>query len=146
MSGSLEQTGNLTPTYARDQETIWREIRKLWAGVNNRTRGTVKDVPFVLSGRIYTSTSPRYYLRVASTLQRVLVSIDTPGTTSTLVRLYKNTDTLTTITVPGNTDKTQVTLSEPFDPDYDYLRVGIITVGAGAVGLDVQCRFYSADG
>lgn len=141
MTGSLEQSGNLKPTYARDQETLWREIRKLWAGVNNRTRGTIKDVPFALSGDIFISSSSRYYLRNGGTLQRILMSIDEPGSTSTTVTIYKNLDVVTTITLGAGIDKTQVILSESFEPDTDYIRVAVTTAGAAAVGLTVQCRF-----
>ena len=141
MSGSLEQSGNLKPTYGRDQEAIWREIRKLWAGVNNRTRGVVRDVPFTLGGPIYASTSPRYYCRTPSVLQRALVSLDVPGGGTTSVRLYKNTDVITTIDLGSGVDKTQVALNVNFEPDTDYLRVGVITAAPGAAGLGVQCRF-----
>lgn len=143
MSGSLEQSGNLKPTYARDQETLWREIRKLWAGVNNRSKGTIKDVPFVLAGRLYASISPRYYMRSPSVLQRVLVSLDTPGSTNTVVTLYKNGDALTTVALGGATDKTQIALTASFEADSDYLQVGITTAGTGAKDIDVQCRIMS---
>ena len=53
MSGSLEQSGNLRSTLSRENESIWREIRKLWAGVNAKTRGVVRDLPFSLGGPLY---------------------------------------------------------------------------------------------
>lgn len=143
MSGSLEQPGNLKPTYGRDMESVWREIRKLWVGVNNRSRGAVDDVPFVLAGQLYASTSPRYYRRVPSVLQRVLASVDVPGTTPTAIGLYRNASVAATVTLGAGVSKTQVALSLPFDPDTDYLRVGVLTPGAGAKDLDVQCRFRS---
>lgn len=141
MSGSLEQPSNLRPSYRRDQESIWLEIRKLQRGVHKRGQTTTEDVPFVLSGKIYVSRSPRYYVHKGGTLWQVLVSLDTPGTTETTVTLYKNTDVLTTITLAAGADKTTKIVNEAFARDTDYLVVAVTTAGVDAVGIDAQCRF-----
>ncbi len=71
------------------------------------------------------------------------MSLDVPGSSTTTVTLYKNTDVITTISLGANVDKTQIELSTSFEPDADYLRVGVTTAGLGAKRLDVQCRFLT---
>ena len=143
MSGSLEQTGNLTPSYGRDQESIWREIRKLWAGVNARDRGEVLDVPFTLPGGMRNSQSSRYYQRGGGRLQRIMMSLDTPGTSTTTVTIYKNGLSIVTLSLGAGFDKTSTVIDEMFVADSDYLQVGVTTAGSGASDLTVQCRFLT---
>jgi hypothetical protein len=140
MTASLEQTGNRKPTYARDQESLWREIRKLWASVNDRTSGLIEDIPFTIAGKIYMTTSARYYPRKSCVLQRVLMSLDVPGTTTSTATIYKNEDPVGTISLGSGSDKTQTSLAVHYQADTDYLRVAVTTTGAAAGGLDVQCR------
>jgi hypothetical protein len=141
MAISLEENNKRAPSLAAEMAEIKREIRKLWIGVNRRNANTIKDVPFVLSGFIFLSISPRFYLYGGGRLRRFLASIDTPGTTATVFTIYKNLDVLTTITLAAGVDRGIKTIDEAFVEDSDYLRVGITTVGAGAKGADVQCRF-----
>lgn len=141
MSGSLEQSGNLRSTLSRENESIWREIRKLWAGVNAKTRGVVRDVPFSLGGPLYPAKSARFYLYGGGRLQRVFVSIDVPGTTATTVSILKNGESIGTFSIGAGEDKATRFFDEAMASDTDYIQVEIVSAGDNASGFDAQCRF-----
>lgn len=134
--------GNRVPTYQRDQGAIWKEIHKLWARVNEKHRNaSTLDVPFVYPGRLATTRSPRYYVNQGGRVRIVRASLDTPGTTETKVKIYRNGDPVDTLTfAPGEV----VAVSNPqvaFSGDIDYCQVGITEVGDNAQDLCVQVRF-----
>lgn len=146
-STSLEQP-DLPPSYRQEIESILLEIRKLWKGVRGGDNSRLYDQPFTLAGPVYVSESPRWYLpNFGGRLVRAVVSLDTPGTTDTIVVIRVNGDPITggTITIPGGAD---VVFNQSVDVylsgDSDYVQVAVTTAGAGAEDLTVQLRFSMA--
>lgn len=84
-----------------------------------------------MSGRFYPTKSVR---RI-----RALASI-TPGTSSTVVTLYKNGVALGTITFTAGDDVEAVEFASTFSPNVDFLTAAITTAGAGAADLVVRAE------
>lgn len=157
-------SANLPPTYQRDQRKIWDEISKLWrrlGGAAQTSSGPTRyvetemlpngqvwvDVPFNIHGPLVDATtdvkSPPHYLPgVGGTLDQVIASLATAGTSTTTVRIFKNGVQLaTTISLASGVDKTIVDFDDWFDGDEDSIQVDLSAIGTGAVGLNVQLRF-----
>lgn len=101
-----------------------------------------EDMPFVLPGTIYASTSPKYKLRLDAVLYEVVTSLNTAGSTSSTIHVLRNGTNVQTITVPSSSVEVITTV----DPTVafvttDYIQVRVVTAGTGAEDLDTQLRF-----
>jgi hypothetical protein len=99
------------------------------------------EAVFSYSGPLSVATSGRWYSRTGGRLASLLFAIDTPGETATVLEVYKNANPtpIRTVTLPAGSDKQVVSFErEKFFPDSDYLRIRIVSAGAGAGDLTVQ--------
>ncbi len=100
------------------------------------------EVEFSLPGTISVKTSGRHYPRASTRLREAFASLDVPGVTATVVGIYRNAVLLDSLTLAANSDLPVVLpFSALYGKDQDYIQVGVITAGAGATALTVQCRF-----
>lgn len=112
------------------------------ATLNDSAARTVYVIPFSFSGALSLSASPRYYPHIATRLVSVHVSLDTAGTSSTVLTVNKNGSALsTTITLASGVHANSATFYEGLTADLDYLTMEVTTVGAGAADLVAQARF-----
>ncbi len=98
------------------------------------------EATFSHAGTPTTAVSPRWYPSRTANLYRVLVSLGTTGTTSTVVTVYVNGGSQGTITLTSGTAKNTGTFDDVLVADTDYLTVAATTVGTGAAKLTVQAR------
>lgn len=98
------------------------------------------EAPFFHGGPLSTTTSGRWYPRRTATLSQVWCSLDTAGSTSTVVTVYVNGGSQGTVTIPGSANTGSATFDDVLVADADYLTVAATTVGTGAEDLTVQAR------
>lgn len=145
MTGSLEEPSNLKPSYKKDNEAIWREIRKLWLAARKRNFGERYDVPFSLPGNIYVSESGRYYLpNSGGRLAEILVSLRVAGSTTTTIEVRKNGTLITggsVNLVAASNQIIKMGFDEQAGGNTDYWTVAVTAAGTGAKFLTTQLRF-----
>lgn len=95
---------------------------------------------FSLAGALTTVASGRWYPRRTGTLTNVFASLDTAGSSSTVVTVYVDGASQGTITLGSGVNKSSVTFDDVLVADTDYLTVAVTTVGTGAANLTVQAR------
>lgn len=74
-------------------------------------------------------------------LHKVLLSLGTAGTSSTVVTVYKNDVSIGTITAASGVAVVTAAMTSTFLGNTDHLRIAVTTVGTGAKDLTVQARF-----
>jgi hypothetical protein len=85
-----------------------------------------------------TTTSPRWQPEKTMRLTQVDATLDTPGSTSTVVVVKKNGSTVATLTLAaGQYHETSLLFSTVYSPT-DYMTVTTTSVGTGAANLNVQ--------
>lgn len=131
------------PEYAKKAEENWLALEQ-WAtyytqNCGSRTFGLAATFP----GPVREITSPPIPLHVAATLIRVDVNLGTAGSSSTIVKWYKNGGTaLGTITLASSDDdEASENLSTAFTPYTDLLTVEIDTAGTAAEDMSVLFTF-----
>ncbi len=131
--GQVDQTARLV----RRVENLERGQR-----LANNPRSTAEplEATFSHAGTPTTAASARWYPRRTATLTRVIASLATAGTTSTIVTVYVNGGSQGTITLASGVNKNTGTFDDVLVADTDYLTVAATTVGTGAAKLTVQAR------
>lgn len=96
------------------------------------------DLVFTHPGSLSTEISPRFYVRKNYRVDTWIASVDTVGSSQTVVVVLVNGVTAATLTIPASenkaTDDTDVWLTK----DEDYVQVQVTSIGAGAEDLTVQ--------
>ena len=112
--------------------------------------GDMRDpMVFSLAGPLEVSVSPRYYLRQDVNVIDFTMSINSPGSTDTIVDVYFNgeigvdeeTAESTSFTFADGDEVIYGTILVELIRDFDYVQVGVSEVGTGAEDLSVQLEF-----
>lgn len=98
------------------------------------------EAVFSHAGTPTTQPSGRWYPRRTATLTDVLVSLDTAGTSNTVVTVYVNGGSQGTITLGSGVHSATGAFDDVLVADTDWLTVAATTVGSGAADLTVQAR------
>lgn len=148
MTRSLEQEGNHQrgngfEGFSRRFDSIDRELRKLWAGVNKRSSGVI-DMPFSWSGGpsgVLGDLSAPWVVPGGGELFKVLLTAGEAPTTGPLtVGVYKNGTQITTISLAAGAQRGMKQIVEPFDSDFDLMQVAFTAFGVGAKDVTLQAR------
>lgn len=127
-------------SYANDQKTIWREIRALWArtrsgGGNNGDNETIFSFAGAPSVGVQ---SPIYRIATATrVLSEIVASLGVAGSTSTVVTVYKNGASHTTLTFLASEAYATVAVMTEWT-DGDRMTVAVTTAGTGAESVSIQ--------
>jgi hypothetical protein len=93
------------------------------------------------NSELVASLSPRRPAETSGNMVEVYAELTTAGSTSTVVRVYKNGATLATLTLAAGETEAETPLTiVPIRANIDKLQCEIVTAGTGAEGLDVQVR------
>lgn len=95
---------------------------------------------FAQSASVSVASSPRWYPARTATLEEVVASLDTAGSSNTVVTVYVNGGSQGTITLGSGVNKNSATFNDVLVADTDWLTVGVTTAGTGAAKLTVQAR------
>lgn len=146
--GALEDQGNFKPNYRKDQDDLWREIRKLWTGIGLARGQQVREGVFSFSGDlslgVINDLSPPYFVHGASgELFKVIIGLGTAGTSNTTIGIYKMGTLITggSLTLGSGVKRISQEFNENFVGDVEDTRVAFTAIGAGAVDLTIQCRY-----
>lgn len=138
--GQDRSAGGYTPAFSHQEiDTLLRQFIEGQSS-EEAVANSPGLVEFSLPGAVVVTTScPRYYKRtgIDTSELRVHASLDTAGTASTVVTIYKNGASLGTVTLASGATTTEVVFNTPFKVG-DYLRVLVTTAGAAARDLAVS--------
>ena len=106
-------------------------------------KSPLQEVVFSQAGALTASTSPRYITKRKQTLKKVVASLDTSGSSNTVINVLRGATTIGTITITSGSNYAEINLSQTFydNPSFYYLRMQVAAVGTGAQNLTVQARF-----
>lgn len=104
------------------------------------TGGWEHQETFSFAGQLEASESGRWYPRHNCTLIEVPVTLDTAGTSNTVVSVRVNGVEVSTITLGSGDEQALGLFGEELTADVDYVTLAITTVGTGAENLVAQAR------
>lgn len=138
------------------EERLIAAQRRLAPGVNGRIanaapvverpRGTlVVAVPALVvvidfPGRVSVRSSDPWPAPGNVTLREVVVTLSTPGSTATVVTVYRAGVSVGTVTIAAGASTATGAFAVPFETDQQ-LAMAVTSAGSGAVGLVAQGRF-----
>jgi hypothetical protein len=88
-----------------------------------------------------TTKSPPYLMRNSQRLSVVVFGVGTPGTTDSVVTLYRAGVSIGSVTLGAGGTFTKAPFDLVFSRDTDYAQVAATTLGSGARDWTVQLRF-----
>lgn len=96
---------------------------------------------FSFAGVLTVSESGPWVARLGGKLTEVLVVIKTPGSSSTVVEVFRNGTSIGTVTVASGENIGIASFNTDFQNSKDYMHVGVTTAGTGAEDITVHGRF-----
>jgi hypothetical protein len=120
-----------------------QSIANAWTGLD--LEGTVY-VRFSHDGEVVIGDylSPIYDFSEDLTLVEVRGTLAVPGSSSTVVEIYKNSSSIGSLTWGAGSGLVESSLSVGFSANSDALQVKCTTAGTDAVGISIRFRFLKA--
>lgn len=101
----------------------------------------LREVTFAWSGIVVASRSPRWAHPDGALITGVLVQVDVPGSTATVVRVLRNGSMIASVSVPAGANRAEWLGAGSGIGREDWLNAEVVTAGHGAESLTVQVRF-----
>jgi hypothetical protein len=101
---------------------------------------TSYEITFSFAGTITAIASPPKRVWKGGDLGVLAVTMDTAGSTATIIDIERNGTVVATVTVPSSTEVYNGEVSARFAPD-DILGVSVTTAGTGAADMTCDARF-----
>lgn len=99
------------------------------------------EIIFSYPGDLTAATSPPARVWRGGNLTALAVTLDTAGSTSTVIDVLRNGSVVGTVTVPSSTENYNGEVSARFVADVDTLAIEITSVGTGAADMTAAARF-----
>lgn len=135
--------GLLTPDIRRIIGALERRLGVLERRITGA--GAVTDeshsVFFSYAGPLAATVSPPARVWRGGILTVLAVTLETAGSTATVIDIVRNGTAVATVTVPASTETYNGQVSARFVADVDVLALEITTVGTGANNMTAEARF-----
>jgi hypothetical protein len=99
------------------------------------------EIVFSYAGALTAATSPPARVWRGGNLTVLAVTLDTAGSTATVIDVLRNGTVVGTVTVPSSTTIYNGEVSARFVADVDTLALEITTAGTGAAEMTAAARF-----
>lgn len=109
------------------------------APASSTTTAAVKTatIPYTLTGSLVVSTSPAVTPALDTTATGLSATLETAGTTATIIQLLQNGAAVVNLTIPANQTYafTAISPSVLFHGRQDNYSISVVTAGTGAANL-----------